>query len=88
MSWVKRLAAGVVSALRCAQQEDPVLAAGFEKRVEALIAAAPPPVSAWDRPSEQTVRVVAQPATPGFTALPRGAFDATPLRAAASRQHR
>jgi hypothetical protein len=88
MSWIKRLAAGVVAALRCAQQEDPVLADGFEKRVEALIAAEAPPPSAWDRPSEQTVRIVPQPATPGFTALPRGSLDATPLRAASSRQHR
>jgi hypothetical protein len=88
MPWVKRLAAGVVAALRCAQQEDPVLTAGFEKRVEALIAAEAQAPSAWDRPSEQTVRVVAQPATPGFTALPRGSLDAPALRAAASRHHR
>ncbi len=94
MSWLKRFAAGVVAAMRCAQQEDPEFAAGFERRIEALIAreiplaAALPPAppddaAAWDRPSEQTVRVVLPARPPAADDQPRATMDATRLRAAA-----
>ncbi len=62
MPWVRRLAAAVVRALAIAEVEDCPIMDGFERRVVDLLEHAQPLVdpapAAWDRPSEQTVRVV------------------------------
>ena len=70
MPWVRRLAAAVMRALAVAEVEDCPIRDGFERRVVDLLEheriAAPASPAAWDRPSEQTVRLMPR-SEPGVT---------------------
>jgi hypothetical protein len=87
MPWVRRLAAAVVRALAIAECEDCPIADGFERRVVDLLERECPvaEVREWDRPSEQTVRLLPK-VKPMVT--PLGAVSAAPPTPPAARSAR